>query len=386
MFEVRGYVLDVSRGKVPTMSTFRQIVDLLKVCGYNRLLLCVGRGPRGDGDGPGRSLSSPLAPAEIRELDCYCRMNDVGLVPDLDSPGRIDGDGSPFAEEREEERLGEMLRRFDAVRSRGRRPTFWADLALRRPELVGRMPKDAVAIVRGCEGGHPFRAEAEAFRRFGLDFCVCSCTGARNSLAGRVESVRECLSAAESAGRLGGARGFLVADWGGGGDWQPLAASLPGIVLGGWFAEYGAKANRMDLEEALDTVMGVPLGGTLLRLGTLYLRGGALREGESELYRILAGDRGYSRHPGLTDSVLAEVSAVAEGCRHAASAFASPTIYGIGAIWAEEVAYMANLVDAACHRRDSRRLGAVREELRRTWLQRNRPDGLEDALARMPRF
>ena len=31
MFETRGYMLDVSRDKVPTMSTLRQIVDLLKV-------------------------------------------------------------------------------------------------------------------------------------------------------------------------------------------------------------------------------------------------------------------------------------------------------------------------------------------------------------------
>ena len=133
-------------------------------------------------------------------------------------------------------------------------------------------------------------------------------------------------------------------------------------------------------------VMGVPLGGTLLRLGTLYLRGGALRANASELFRILANDRGYSRHPNLTDSVLAEVSSVAEGCRHTAAAFTSPTLYGPGAVWAEEIVYMANLIDAACHRRDDRRLKALREEHRRVWLLRNRPGGLEDSLAKLPRF
>ena len=35
MFEKCGYMLDISRDKVPTMSTLRRIVDLLKVCNYN---------------------------------------------------------------------------------------------------------------------------------------------------------------------------------------------------------------------------------------------------------------------------------------------------------------------------------------------------------------
>ena len=263
---------------------------------------------------------------------------------------------------------------------------FWGDIILKHPELVKRLPKDLIALDWGYEGNHPFADETAKFRKAGLDFYVCPGTSSWNSLAGRVENMRENMAAAESAGRMNGSKGFLVTDWGDGGHWQPLAASLPGMVLGGWFADHGAKANKMDLEEALDTVMGVPLGGTLLRLGTLYLRGGALRANASELFRILANDRGYSRHPNLTDSVLAEVSAVAEGCRHAAAAFASPTIYGSGAIWAEEIVYMANLVDAACHRRDDRRLKALREEHRRVWLLRNRPGGLEDSLAKLPRF
>ena len=48
--------------------------------------------------------------------------------------------------------------------------------------------------------------------------------------------------------------------------------------------------------------------------------------------------------------------------------------------------YMANLVDAACHRRDERRLKALKEEHRRVWGLRNRPEGLEDSLAKLPRF
>ena len=448
MFETRGYMLDISRDKVPTMSTLRQIVDLLKVCNYNQFQLYTEHTFRYAKHEPAWRNASPLTPAEVRELDAYCRMNDIELVPNQNSFGHLErwlklpeynalaampkggavtpwgtikkdpttlnpalpesltfleglydellpcfnsklfniGCDETFEIQDPEVYLGFLLKVFDLVRARGHRPMFWGDIILKHPALVERLPKDVIALDWGYEGNHPFAEEAAKFRKAGLDFYVCPGTSAWNSLSGRVENMRENMAAAESAGRMNGAKGFLVTDWGDGGHWQPLAASLPGLVLGGWFADHGAKANKMDLEEALDTVMGVPLGGTLLRLGTLYLRGGALRANASELFRILANDRGYSRHPNLTDSVLAEISAVAEGCRHAAAAFTSPTLYGSGSVWAEEIVYMANLIDAACHRRDDRRLKALREEHRRVWLLRNRPGGLEDSLSKLPRF
>ena len=271
----------------------------------------------------------------------------------------------------------------ELARARGRRPMFWGDVILRHPELVPELPKDLIALDWGYEGNHPFMKEAEQFRNAGLDFYVCPGTSAWNSLAGRVENMRENMQAAEQAGRRFGATGFMVTDWGDGGHWQPLAASLPGLILGGALAYQGPSANKMNLEEALDSVMGVPLGGTLLRLGTLYLRGGALRANASELFRILANDRGYSRHPGLTDHVLSEISSIAEGCRHAASAYASGAYPNA---WAQEIVHMANLVDAACNRRDERRLRFLRAEHDQVWQLRNRPGGMEDSRAKLPRF
>jgi hypothetical protein len=269
------------------------------------------------------------------------------------------------------------------ARARGRRPMFWGDVVLRHPELVPELPKDLIALDWGYEGGHPFMSEAEQFGRAGLDFYVCPGTSSWNSLAGRVENMRENMKTAEAAGRRFGAKGFMVTDWGDGGHWQPLVVSLPGLVLGGNLAFSGPSANKMNLEEALNGVMGVPLGGTLLRLGTLYLRGGALRANASELFRILANDHGYSRHPGLTDSVLAEVSSVAEGCRHAAAAYAGGAYPNA---WAQEIVHVANLVDAACNRRDAGRLRFLREEHDQVWRLRNRPGGMEDSRSKLPRF
>ena len=271
----------------------------------------------------------------------------------------------------------------DLARKNGRRPMSWGDVILKHPELVPELPKDLIALDWGYEGNHPFMEQAEKFKAAGLEFYVCPGTSSWNSLAGRVENMRENMIAAEHAGRIHGAKGFMVTDWGDGGHWQPLAASLPGLVFGGLLATEGAHAAKMDIESALNGIMGVPLGGTLLRLGTLYLRGGALRGNASELFRILANDRGYSRHPGLTDHVLAEISSIAEGCRHAASDFASGAFPNV---WAQEIVHMANLVDAACNRRDERRLRFLREEHDQVWKLRNRPGGMDDSREKLPRF
>ena len=271
----------------------------------------------------------------------------------------------------------------DLARKHGRRPMFWGDVILKHPELVPELPKDLIALDWGYEGNHPFMEQAEKFKAAGLEFYVCPGTSSWNSLAGRVENMRENMIAAEHAGRIHGAKGFMVTDWGDGGHWQPLAASLPGLVFGGLLATEGAHAAKMDIESALTGIMGVPLGGPLLRRGTLYLRGGALRGNASELFRILANDRGYSRHPGLTDHVLAEISSIAEGCRHAASDFASGAFPNV---WAQEIVHMANLVDAACNRRDERRLRFLREEHDQVWKLRNRPGGMDDSREKLPRF
>lgn len=458
MFDVRAYMLDISRDKVPTMGTLRLIVDLLAKFEYNQFQLYTEHTFAYSAHRDVWEAASPLTAEEIRELDAYCALRGIDLVPNQNSFGHLErwlvkpaynhlaelpqggaplpwggfkkdpttlcptdpaslafldglyaellpnfasglfnigcdetfdllggGRSAAAVRERGAGRVYlDFLKQVAALaRKHGKRPMFWGDVILKHPELVPELPKDLIALDWGYEGNHPFGEEAAKFRAAGLDFYVCPGTSAWNSLVGRVENMRENMIAAERAGRLHGARGFLVADWGDGGHWQPLAASLPGLVFGGMLAHEGASAAKMDLESALNGIMGVPLGGTLLRLGTLYLRGGALRANASELFRILANDRGYSRHPGLTEPVLAEVSAIAEGCRHAAAAYAGGAYPNV---WAQEIVYMANLVDAACNRRDEKRLRFLREEHDRVWKLRNRIGGMADSRAKLPRF
>ena len=205
-------------------------------------------------------------------------------------------------------------------------------------------------------------------------------TEAERSLAGRVEDMREQMIRAEAQGRARKAKGFLVTDFADECAWQPLCVSLPGIIMGGNFASGGAKSSMMDLEKELDRVLEAPLGGLLLRLGTLYLRGGAPHDRVSELFNILSHDVGYSRHPGLTQFVLDDISGVAHGVRLAAERWIDRSD------WAKEIVYAANLLDCACHRRDEARLRELRDEHGHIWRLRFLPEGRVESLSKLPRF
>ena len=442
MFETRGYMLDISRDRVPTMRTLRLVVDLLARYRYNQLQLYTEHTFAYAKHPSVWEEADPLTAEDVRKLDAYCQMQGIELVANQNTFGHMErwltlpaynklakfpkggamtpwgtikkepttldpknpaslelvtglldellpnftsglvniGCDETFEIADPEEYLDFVLKVADFVRQKGKRPMFWGDIVLRHPELIGRLPKDMIALDWGYEGNHPFEKECAAFAASGLDFYVCPGTSSWRSLAGRVENMRENLEAAALAGLKYKAKGYLVTDWGDGGHWQPLAASLPGLILGGAFACDGRKAAKIDLEKELNSVMGVPLGGTLLRLGVLYLRGGALKANCSELFNILANDRGYSRHPGLTQFVLDDISAYAVGCRIQAEKWADAND------WAKEIVYMANLIDCACHRTDEARLRALRDEHGRIWRLRSREGGRVDSLAKLPRF
>lgn len=209
---------------------------------------------------------------------------------------------------------------------------------------------------------------------------VVAKTFAACSLCGRIEEMRFGMERAEEAGRLRRATRFLVTDMSDGYAWHPLCVSLPGIILGGNLMTAGRSAAKADLEKDLCSVMDLPVGGLLQRLGTLYLRGGAVRSDASEYFNILAGDVGYSRHPGITQYVLDDVSAVARGVRIAAERWVDRSD------WAKEIAYAAMLLDCACHRRSEAMLRELRDAHGRIWRMRFMPEGRAESLSRMPRF
>lgn len=85
----RGYMLDVSRGRVPTMQSLKALVDRLALYKINQLQLYMENCLRLDGFEEIWSQTDPFTPEEILELDCYCNIRGVELVPCVATFGHL---------------------------------------------------------------------------------------------------------------------------------------------------------------------------------------------------------------------------------------------------------------------------------------------------------
>lgn len=89
-FAARGVMLDVSRDRVPTMATLRELVDLLASWKINQLQLYTEHTFAYLAHKTVWEHASPMTAEEIRELDGYCRERGIELVPNQNSFGHLD--------------------------------------------------------------------------------------------------------------------------------------------------------------------------------------------------------------------------------------------------------------------------------------------------------
>jgi hypothetical protein len=88
-FANRGFYHDVTRGKVPALATLKSLVDTCAFYKINQLQLYV------EHSFAFRALpdlwrdKDPLTAGDIRELDNYCRMNFIDLVPSMATFGHL---------------------------------------------------------------------------------------------------------------------------------------------------------------------------------------------------------------------------------------------------------------------------------------------------------
>lgn len=88
-FPNRGVMLDVSRCKVPTMETLRQLIDHFADLKINQVQLYMEHTFAYQGHEQVWKNADPLSGPEIRELDAYCRERFVELVPNQNSFGHF---------------------------------------------------------------------------------------------------------------------------------------------------------------------------------------------------------------------------------------------------------------------------------------------------------
>ena len=88
-FARRGFLLDISRNKVPTMESLLRLVDLLAELKLNELQLYMEHTFAYPGHEEVWRDASPLTADEIQQLDGYCRLRCIELVPNQNSFGHF---------------------------------------------------------------------------------------------------------------------------------------------------------------------------------------------------------------------------------------------------------------------------------------------------------
>ena len=86
---IQGYMLDISRSKVPEMRALHRMVDVLAKLGYNQFQLYTEHTFAYKGHEAAWRTASPMTPAEIRDLDAYCASKGIELVPNQNSFGHL---------------------------------------------------------------------------------------------------------------------------------------------------------------------------------------------------------------------------------------------------------------------------------------------------------
>ncbi len=89
-FARRGYMLDISRDKVPTMKTLFQIIDLLAQWKINEFQLYTEHTFAYKNHKEVWEKSSPMTPEQIQILDTYCKSKYIDLVPNQNSFGHME--------------------------------------------------------------------------------------------------------------------------------------------------------------------------------------------------------------------------------------------------------------------------------------------------------
>ncbi len=151
----------------------------------------------------------------------------------------------PFSPLAEKKRIGGLYIRWvnycaELARQRWKTIQLWGDIIFNHPELIAKLPRDAVLLEWGYAADHPFDDHGKLFAECGRKFYVCPGTSTWQSIGGRTDNALKNIRAAAIAGTRHLASGLLLTDWGDYGHQQLPAVSLLPLAYGAavaWNAE-----------------------------------------------------------------------------------------------------------------------------------------------------
>lgn len=332
---MRGVLLDVSRGKVPTLATLERVVDLMVGLKLNLLMLYTEHVFRFRRHPLIGEDASPMSASELRELDDYASERHVELVPTLQSLGHMQqilklprysglaesdkkwslspalDESYAFLDDLYSEYLGNFrshwfnancdepvdlgkgrskewadkegigavfaahLERVRALAAmHGKKTMAWADVVHDHPDAIPHLPKDLVLIDWWYEADHDFD-RVRVFRDHGFEFLTAAGTSSWNTLFPRVTNAIANIRGHAEAAKRYGAMGLVITDWGDNGHYNLLGNSIYPLA----FAAQAAWG-RSDLEPAtFDRAFSLQLFSDSTGFwGRLYRRVGSLHE------------------------------------------------------------------------------------------------------------
>lgn len=271
-FPVRGYMLDISRGKVPTLDTLKKIADDLVMLKMNHLELYIeGFSFAYPSFSKFWENKTPLTPEEIRAFDQYCKERCIDLTPNQNSLGHMadwlktdeykhlafdstkqtanptDPDtidlvakmcddllpnfssenfnvclDEPFGldslakkgVESKDLYLDYTLKMHEVCKFFNKKMMMWGDIVIKHPELVSKLPSDVTVLEWGYEANHPFDEHCAKYKDAGRDFIVCPGSSTWCSFSQKTDVALTNIRNAVFAGKKYGANGLLLTDWG----------------------------------------------------------------------------------------------------------------------------------------------------------------------------
>lgn len=185
---------------------------------------------------------------------------------------------SPAAEKK---RIGGLYIRWinfcaDLARKHLKSIQLWGDIIFNHPELIPKLPRNAILLEWGYAADHPFDQHGKLYAECEQLFYVCPGTSTWQSLGGRTDNALKNIRAAAAAGTRHFATGFLLTDWGDYGHQQLSAVSLLPLAYGAAVAWNAAQKPDATFYKLLGQILPLDAQGQWVKiaadLGNVYHR------------------------------------------------------------------------------------------------------------------